>query len=112
VRSSLLAKPAAVIRYMDFDGDQLPLVFIHGLGCAGSSHFPRLLGEPAIAGHRSIVIDLFGHGYSDRPADFGYTLEEHADTVAQLADNLSRRLRRIRPQHGRRDRSHPRRSTT
>jgi pimeloyl-ACP methyl ester carboxylesterase len=83
-----LAKPAAVIRYMDFDGDQLPLVFIHGLGCAGSSHFPRLLAEPPIAGHRSIVIDLFGHGYSDRPADFGYTLEEHAHTVAQLVDDL------------------------
>jgi pimeloyl-ACP methyl ester carboxylesterase len=88
VRALLLAKPAAVIRYMDFDGDELPLVFIHGLGCAGSSHFSRLLGEPAIAGHRSIVIDLFGHGYSDRPADFGYTLEEHAHTVAQLVDHL------------------------
>ena len=87
----LLEKPAAVIRYLDFDGDDLPLVFIHGLGCAGSSHFPRLLAEPVIADRRRVVIDLFGHGYSDRPEDFGYTLEEHTDTVTELLDPLDLR---------------------
>lgn len=76
------------MRYLDFEGGQPTVVFVHGLGCAGSSHFPRLLAEPAIAGHRTVVVDLFGHGYSDRPTDFGYSLEDHAGTVAQLLDHL------------------------
>jgi pimeloyl-ACP methyl ester carboxylesterase len=50
------------MRYLDLDGGPLPVVFVHGLGCAGSSHFPRLLAEPAMSGHRSVVVDLFGHG--------------------------------------------------
>lgn len=73
---------------MDFDGERPALVFIHGLGCAGSSHFSRVAAEPAISGYRRVVLDLLGHGYSDRPEDFGYSLEEHADTVAQLLDRL------------------------
>ncbi|WP_326822427.1 alpha/beta fold hydrolase [Streptosporangium sp. NBC_01756] len=28
------------------------------------------------------MVDLLGFGVSDHPADFGYTLEEHADTLA------------------------------
>lgn len=77
-----------MLRYLDFEGEKVPLVYIHGLGCAGSSHFSRLVAEAAIGGHRHVVIDLLGHGYSDRPEDFGHTLEEHADTVSQLLDHL------------------------
>jgi pimeloyl-ACP methyl ester carboxylesterase len=33
-------------------------------------------------------MDLLGHGYSDRPAEFDYSLEDHAETVAQLLDHL------------------------
>lgn len=89
MRSLSLDKPKAVIRFLDFSGDGLPLVFIHGLGCASSSHFPVMVAEPVVTGHRRVLVDLFGHGYSDRPLDFGYSLEEHADTVAQVLDSLS-----------------------
>jgi pimeloyl-ACP methyl ester carboxylesterase len=89
MRSLVLEKPAAVMRFLDFDGErEPPLVFIHGLGGAGSAHFPRLLAEPAFAGHRLVAMDLLGHGYSDRPAEFEYSLEDHAETIAQLLDHL------------------------
>ena len=84
-----LDRPGSVLRYLDLPGDLPPFVFIHGLGCAGTSHFPEVSAHPLISGHRRVLIDLFGHGYSDRPDDFGYTLEEHAQTVAQLLDHLS-----------------------
>lgn len=36
-----------------------------------------------------LLIDLLGSGFSDRPAEFAYTIEDHARTVAALADALS-----------------------
>ena len=35
-----------------------------------------------------MLIDLLGHGYSDRPVDFAYTREEHARTIVALIDGL------------------------
>jgi pimeloyl-ACP methyl ester carboxylesterase len=84
-----LDPPGAYLRYLDFPGDALPLVFLHGLGCAASSDFPRVAANPLLTGHRSLLIDFFGHGYSDGPQGFGYTLEEHAGTVSRLLDHLS-----------------------
>jgi pimeloyl-ACP methyl ester carboxylesterase len=37
------------------------------------------------------LIDFLGFGYSDAPADFGYTMEEQADSVAALVDYLGLR---------------------
>jgi pimeloyl-ACP methyl ester carboxylesterase len=41
-----------------------------------------------MAGRRSLLVDLLGHGYSDRPPGFDYTLVEHARTVVDLIDTL------------------------
>lgn len=86
-----LDPPNAYLRYLDFPGDDRPIVWLHGLGCAASADFARVVATPGLAGHRSLLIDFFGHGYSDRPEDFGYTLEEHAGCVFQLLDELSLR---------------------
>ncbi|WJV44500.1 alpha/beta fold hydrolase [Streptomyces flavofungini] len=37
-------------------------------------------------GRRSLFLDLPGHGLSDRPDDFGYTLDGHADAMAAALD--------------------------
>lgn len=57
-------------------------VFVHGLGSNGLAIYRNVVSDPAIAGHRTLVLDLPGHGSSDRPADFPYTLEAHAAAVA------------------------------
>jgi pimeloyl-ACP methyl ester carboxylesterase len=36
-----------------------------------------------------LLVDLLGSGFSDHPADFGYTVDAHARTVAELARHLS-----------------------
>ena len=35
-----------------------------------------------------MLVDLLGFGFSDRPAGFGYAIEDHAATVAALLDRL------------------------
>ncbi|MFC5916244.1 alpha/beta hydrolase [Streptomyces pulveraceus] len=57
-------------------------VFLHGLGASSGPYFTASATHPLLADGRSLLMDLLGFGISDRPTDFGYTLEEHADAVA------------------------------
>ncbi|GGF48791.1 alpha/beta hydrolase [Microbacterium sorbitolivorans] len=69
----------ARLRWIDLPGDGTPAVFVHGLGCHGAASWAasaQRLGRPAR------IIDLPGHGRSDAPEYFGYTLPELADAVA------------------------------
>lgn len=88
MRSLLLDRPAAYLRWLDYPGDDLPIVFIHGLGCASTIDYPRVIAGPELAGHRFVLPDLLGHGYSDAPRDFDYTIRSHAETVSSLLVHL------------------------
>ena len=77
-----------ILRYHDLPGTGTPLLFIHGLGCASSSDFPRVAADPALAGRRRLLLDLLGAGFSDRPDGFAYSVAAHAATVAGLIDQL------------------------
>jgi len=61
-------------------------VYLHGLGAASTVYHAHIAADPVLAGRRSLFVDLPGHGISDRPADFGYTLADHADAVAAALD--------------------------
>jgi pimeloyl-ACP methyl ester carboxylesterase len=63
-------------------------VYLSGLGLAAHASFASVVVEPALAARRSLFVDLLGCGFSDRPAHFGYSLEEHASTVAMVLDAL------------------------
>ena len=88
MQAFFLEKWKASLRYVDLPGRTPARVYLHGNVCASSSDFPRIAVDPALSGHRSLLVDFFGYGYSDRPQNFGYTLEEHAETVARLLDHL------------------------
>lgn len=88
MRAFLHPITGAYLRYQDLPGGEPVRVFVHGLGCASSSDFPHVAAHPALAGHRSLLVDLLGFGFSDRPEDFSYTLEEHARSVIALLDHL------------------------
>jgi pimeloyl-ACP methyl ester carboxylesterase len=87
--SLLLEPPGGYLRHLEFPGDDVPLVWLHGLGGAASADFAPVVASPPLIGRRSLLIDLFGHGNSDGPEEFGYTLEGHAHSVSQLLDHLS-----------------------
>jgi pimeloyl-ACP methyl ester carboxylesterase len=74
----------SVVRWSDLPGRAPARVFVHGLGGTGWATFGDVVEDPALRAHRSLVIDLPGHGTSDRPADFGYSLDEHAAAIAKV----------------------------
>lgn len=72
------------MRYHDLPGESPPIVFIHGLGCASSCDYPRIASHASLNGRRRLLVDLLGSGFSDRPNEFGYTVEDHASVVMEL----------------------------
>jgi len=69
----------ARLRWIELPGEGAPVLFLHGLGCHGAASWAEAairLGRPAM------ILDLPGHGRSDAPPGFGYTLPELADAVA------------------------------
>ena len=77
-----------VVRYHDLPGTGEPLLFIHGLGCASSMDYPILACQPQLCKKRRILVDLLGTGFSDKPDDFAYTVEDHAAYLAQFVTSL------------------------
>ena len=78
----------ATLRYFDLPGRGVPLLFLHGMGCASSSDYPRVAAAPQLQQRRRILIDLLGSGYSDRPTRFPYTVQAHATSVSGLIRHL------------------------
>lgn len=77
----------AAIRFHNMAGADPPLVLIHGLGCAAGDYV-ETARDVRLAAHRTILVDLLGFGFSDRPAGFSYTLDAHAAVVLRLLDAL------------------------
>ena len=88
MRSLLIDPPKAYLRYLDIPGPELPIVYMHGLGCAATVDFAVVATRPPLARQRHLLVDFFGHGYSDAPDAFGYTLEDHAQSVQALLDEI------------------------
>ncbi|MFD7835408.1 alpha/beta fold hydrolase [Streptomyces sp. NPDC059761] len=70
------------IRWVELPGQEPSRVYVHGLGATSPAYFTEVAVHPLLAGRRSLLIDLLGHGISDRPTGFDYTLESHADALA------------------------------
>ncbi|MGD1221067.1 alpha/beta fold hydrolase [Streptomyces krungchingensis] len=74
------------VRWTEAAGVDPARVYVHGLGAASTVYHAHVAARPELAGRRTLFVDLPGHGISDRPADFGYTLEDHADALAAALD--------------------------
>ena len=84
----LLTHADAFLRYHDLPGSKPPHVFLAGLGGTASALFPRVVRAAPLSTYRAIIPDWLGCGLSDRPETFGYTINDHADTITQLLDDL------------------------
>ncbi|MFH9675094.1 alpha/beta fold hydrolase [Streptomyces sp. NPDC017405] len=74
------------IRWTEVPGAEPARVYLHGLGAVSAVYHAHIAARPELAGRRSLFVDLPGHGTSDRPQDFGYTLDDHAQAVAVALD--------------------------
>lgn len=77
-----------ILRYFDFSGDRTPILFIHGLGCAGSFDYVEVAFQSILSGYRKIVVDLLGAGYSDKPSSFGYDVKSHAKYLKEFIEDM------------------------
>ncbi|MEX3844452.1 alpha/beta fold hydrolase [Paraburkholderia sp. BR10882] len=76
-----------VLRYVDLysaTNSSEPLLFVHGLGCASSSDYPLVVGSHSYSKRRSLLIDLIGAGFSDKPEDGTYTSDAQANVISNL----------------------------
>ncbi|MFF5439394.1 alpha/beta fold hydrolase [Streptomyces achromogenes] len=74
------------IRWTEVPGAEPARVYVHGLGSMSAVYHAHIAARPELAGRRSLFVDLPGHGTSDRPQDFGYSLDDHAHAVAVALD--------------------------
>jgi pimeloyl-ACP methyl ester carboxylesterase len=86
VRSVAFDAAGSVIRWLDLPGQSPARVFLHGLGSVGSAVFGAVVAHPTVRENRSLLVDLPGHGLSDRPPDFGYSLDDHAAAIAKVCE--------------------------
>ena len=80
---------SALLCYHDLPGDEPTIVFLHGLGAASSEEFMQTVRHPLLAGFRMLLVDFLGFGFSERPVEYGYTIEDHAESVAGLLHDLN-----------------------
>ncbi|MFK4111487.1 alpha/beta fold hydrolase [Streptomyces sp. NPDC002176] len=82
IRDAVVSAEGDRMRWVELPGGEAPRVYLHGLGATASAYFAEAAAHPLLAGHRTLLVDLLGHGLSDRPQDFDYSLESHADALA------------------------------
>ena len=73
------------MHYVD-EGTGAPILFVHGTPT--SSYEYRHVIAALSATHRCIAPDHLGFGQSDRPADFAYTPEAHAEALREFVEKL------------------------
>lgn len=88
MRHVMVGPEDACLRWVEFPGTDPVRVYLHGLGASCATYFATAAAHPALATHRSLMLDFLGFGISDRPRSFGYALEDHADSVARVLDAL------------------------
>ncbi|WP_320128181.1 alpha/beta hydrolase [uncultured Sphaerochaeta sp.] len=88
MKEFLVPTVQSILRYNEFPGEGVPILFIHGLGCAGSFDYPQVISQSELNHVHCVAVDLFGAGYSDHPENFGYSVEDHAKTLQQLVSFL------------------------
>jgi len=91
MKAVYLADDRAFLRYIEIPGQDPPLVWLHGWQCSSTGELTPAAVRRPLQGRRSLLVDLLGHGYSDKPLDFGYRLEDHARTISALIDTLGLR---------------------
>jgi len=88
MQSYFLPQWQASLRFFDLPGATPACIYLAGLGLASSATYPDVVTKPPLSTRRSILVDLFGCCYSDRPKQFSYSIADHAATLAALLDHL------------------------
>lgn len=83
MHDAIVHPSGARMRWVELPGNEPARVYVHGLGATSAPYYAGVAVHPLLPRRRSLLIDLLGFGLSDRPGAFGYTLEDHAETLAE-----------------------------
>jgi pimeloyl-ACP methyl ester carboxylesterase len=74
---------------VDGRGDEPPLVLLHGIGGHAETFVRNVRPLTGALGDREVhAIDFVGHGYSSRPTDIDYHIEDYMDQVEGFVNAL------------------------
>ncbi|MEX0863717.1 MAG: alpha/beta hydrolase [Acidimicrobiia bacterium] len=88
MKAVYLPNDRAFLRYLEIPGDDPPLLWLHGWQCSSTGELLPAAVQAPLRRRRSLLVDFLGHGYSDKPIDFAYGIEDHARTIIALIDAL------------------------
>jgi pimeloyl-ACP methyl ester carboxylesterase len=83
---SLLRRDGALLFYEEVEGDEPPVLLVHGLGC-DHTYFAPQFEHFARRGRRVVAVDLRGHGKSDKPEQ-SYTVQLFSDDLAWMCARI------------------------
>lgn len=75
-----------MLRWHDTSGAGIPLIYLHGLGCASSSDYLRVVTSYEYVDPRSWLVDLPGAGFSDKPNTLDYSSLAQASLLQAWID--------------------------
>jgi pimeloyl-ACP methyl ester carboxylesterase len=78
----------AFLCYHNFPGEKPTHVYLAGLGLGATGLYPSIILQTDLSQYHTLIPDFLGFGYSDQPDDFSYTVDEHANSVIFLLDQL------------------------
>jgi haloalkane dehalogenase len=81
-----LQLPSGRLHYVD-EGTGEPVLLVHGTP-TWSFEYRHLIRAVVASGRRAIAPDHLGFGLSERPLDFAYTPEAHAENLRGFVDQL------------------------
>ena len=87
MKSLYLPEWNAFIRYYDISGGGDNVVYLPALSMPAIANFLPVATHREMPAHRALLIDNLGSGLSDHSEAFGYTMEQHAETVAAILDH-------------------------
>lgn len=85
IKSLYLSELDCFIRYYYIDGLEPARVYLHGAGDCGFRHF-NVATHHKLSGHKTLIIDFIGHGYSDKPRDFDYSIDKQAKFIIKILE--------------------------
>lgn len=86
MKSLYLSRWNTFIRYYAFAGSGEPLVYLAALSFPSILSFLPVVTHPGMIGPYSTLVDNLEAGLSDHPTGFSYSMEDHAETVAEILD--------------------------
>lgn len=86
MKSFYLENHNAFMRYLETPQHGPTIVYLPAISFSAAASFFNVVSHPNMPNHRALLIDYFGSGASDHPAEFDYSLASHAACIAALMD--------------------------